>query len=127
MRLVYSGGISTDKASCLYSKVWVMLASKQGLGGPAAFQNASAPEVLSCSSSFGSTTMNAMRAAAANISDSQFSHMEVSKDFKDDSSKPLSLAEKKIQRLARNRATASVSRCTGLPRPVDADISADSM
>lgn len=37
-------------------------------------------------------------------------HMEVRKDFKDDLSKPLSLAEKKLKRLARNRATASVSR-----------------
>ena len=87
-----------------------MLASKQSFGGPAAFQSVTAPEVLSCCSSFGSSTINAMRAAPANISDSQLLQVEVSKGSKDDSSKPLSLAEKKLQRLARNRATASVSR-----------------
>lgn len=89
-----------------------MLPDKQGFGGPAAFQPAT--EGLSCSSSFGSTSINAMRAVPNSISDSQFSHMEVSRDSKDDSSKPLSLAEKKLQRLARNRATASVSRYAGM-------------
>lgn len=81
-----------------------MLAPKQSFGGPAE------AEVLSCSSSFDSSTINAMRAAPANTSDSQLLHVKFSKDSKGDSSKHLSLAEKKLQRLARNRATASVSR-----------------
>lgn len=94
---------------CLKSADGGMLASKQGFGGPAILQT-SATEVISFSSSFGSTSVNALRSAPASVSDSQFLHLEVSKNSKNDQSKPLSLADKKLQRLARNRATASVSR-----------------
>lgn len=98
------------------------MASKQSFGGPAPFGSAIAPEVMSRSSSFGSTSMNARRAVPNSVSDSHFSHVEVSKESKDDSSKTLSLAEKKLQRLARSRATASVSRYTGMLVPISGGI-----
>lgn len=94
------------------------MGSKQSFGGPAPIGSAIAPEVLSRSSSFGSTSVIARRAVPNSVSDSHFTHMEINKDSKDDSSKPLSLAEKKLQRLARSRATASVSRYTGMLVPI---------
>ncbi len=82
-----------------------MLASEPGFSVQAPL---STTDFLSRSSSFGSTTTLALKAVAS-ISESHLLHVEASEKFKDPT-KLSSLAEKKLQRLARNRATASVSR-----------------
>ena len=83
--------------------------SQHSFGGPATIHTT---DGFSRSSSFGSTSINAVRAVPDSKADSYAAHADVNMDLRADSGRPVSLVEKKQQRLARNRATASVSRYT---------------